>query len=263
MAVQSNSSNEQVIAVPKFYDGIGNFRVVAVNPTKEQWEKLGVELKEEPKYRDLEMNGELKNKIVFVVTNDKMKIVTRLELIVSKNTRISDKGNIQFINNYGNTAWGPNVEAIKENEKMDWFDTSSAREAYEGEEKLINFIRAWANVENGGEVYLDNPDKVFAGDVTELRNLVKRLKANEVRLLLGVQDKGERQYQKVYDKFFGRPYAKDTGFIRSLKSEYGKFDCLYNDTNFTLKEFDMATVAKSSTSSGAGSSSEESEDYYD
>lgn len=262
MAIESNSSKEQVVSVPKFYDGIGNFRVLAVNPTVEQMAKIGIELKNEVQYTNIEMQGDLKNKIVFIVSNEKHKIITRVEFVVSPNTRSSaSSSKIQFINEYGNTAWADSLEDIKDNEKMAWFNTETAREAYEGEEKLINFIRAWANVGNEGKVFLDNPDKVFNGDVSELRNLVTRLKSNEVRLLLGVQDKGDRQYQKVYDKFFGRPYAKDSGFVRSLNSgEYGKFDALYDPTNFTLKEFDPVSLASSANAGTASDASEE--DYY-
>ena len=264
MALESNSSNEEVVAVPKFYTGIGNFRVLAVNPTKEQYSKFGIELQKEPEYRDLEMNGEKKNKIVFLVHNGKAKITTRVELIVSPTIRTNADGNkTQFINKYGNTAWGVTLDDIIENEKMAWFETESAREAYDGEEALINFLKAWANVSPEGKVSLDNPDKVFNGDVSEIKAYAAQLKANEVRLLLGVDDRGDKQYQAVYRKFFGRPYAKDAGFIRSLNGEYGKFDVNYDPNNFTLKEYNAADFASSSLKDAVnGTSSDAEEDFY-
>lgn len=251
MGVQNNTSDTQVVAVPKFYQGIGNFKVLAVNPTKEQFEKVaGIELNNEPEYVNINLGDRTMNKVVFLVKNFDLDILTRVEFLISDEHRVSQNGKTQFINAQGSTAWDEDLESLKNNPKMSWFDSSTARPAYEGEELLINFIKAWANVKPGDEASLDTIDKVVLGDVKELRNLQQALKGNEVRLLLGVDDKGDKQYQKVYNKFFGRPYAKDSGFLRKLNEDYGEFKAIYDVNDFTLKEYDPSVgPAQNSTMS--------------
>jgi len=238
MGVKTNSSNDQVVAVPKFYQGIGNFKVIAVNPTKAQYKTLGIELAKEPEYIDINLGDRTMNKIVFLVENKDLEIITRVEFLISEQFRVSQNGKTQFINDKGTTAWDVDLDSLKSNPKMEWYDSTTARPAYEGEELLVSFIKAWANVKPDDEASLDTIDDIVKGKVKELQGLVKDLKNNEVRLLLGVDDKGDKQYQKVYNKFFGRPYAKDSGFHRKLSEEYGGFNATYNVNDMTLQEYD-------------------------
>lgn len=81
-----------------------------------------------------------------------------------------------------------------------------ARKAYVGEEALINFIKAWANVDQNSQAILDDMSKLFAGDVSEIHTLHAGIKDNQVKILIGVKD---GKYQDVYTKFFQRPYINN------------------------------------------------------
>ena len=101
------------------------------------------------------------------------------------------------------------------------------RKTYSGEDTLIDFIKAWANIPNGGECSLDTIDDIFKGDVKELVQLIATLKDNKVRCLLGVKD---GKYQQVYTKCFGRlkPKRNDM-FARALNDDYRQFKAEYNE----------------------------------
>ena len=92
----------------------------------------------------------------------------------------------------------------------------------------MDFIKAYANVANGDECAFETIDRIMAGDVTEIKQLVNALSDNRVRVLLGVKD---GRYQQVYTKHFGRlkPFRKDL-FIKQLNDDYGAFNAEYNST---------------------------------
>ena len=92
----------------------------------------------------------------------------------------------------------------------------------------MDFIKAYANVANGDECAFETIDRIMAGDVTEIKQLINALSDNRVRVLLGVKD---GRYQQVYTKHFGRlkPFRKDL-FIKQLNDDYGAFNAEYNTT---------------------------------
>ena len=100
------------------------------------------------------------------------------------------------------------------------------RKAYTGEETLINFVKAWANVATGDNVSFDTISSIVTGDITEVNSLVKALKGNQVRVLIGVKDD---KYQQVYTKYFGRVKPqRDDLFVKALNDDYGSFNADFN-----------------------------------
>ena len=219
MAIKSNSSEESVAGGIKLYSGLSNFKVIAVNPTLTELHDMGIQFKSEPNYH-IDMNGENRFKLTFWVANEDL--TTRLEILLDKNYRIARSGKYQWMNSTGQETWSEGAPTYE------WWKTEGTRKAFVGEETLINFVKAWANVAQGDEVYFETMEAIAGGDIAEVKALVSQLQNNEVRLLLGVKDD---KYQQVYTKKFGRVKPqRDDFFIKELNSEFGEFKADYDKT---------------------------------
>ena len=200
MAIQSNNS-EEVVAGGGItqYTGIAPVSVVAINPSLDELSDLGINLRSEPEYK-----------------------VTLIEILMQDKIRTSKDGSkFMWANNIGQTTWSADVPGY------DWWkNADKTRKAYVGEDTLINFTKAWANVANGGEVSFDTIDAIAKGQVAELQEYVKVLKDNKLRVLVGVKD---GKYQAVYNRHFGRlKPMRDDLFIKALNEDYGSFNAEYN-----------------------------------
>ena len=118
--------------------------------------------------------------------------------------------------------------------------------AYVGEDTLVNFTKAWANVANGGEVSFDTIDSIVKGDVKELKEYVKALSDNKLRVLVGVKDE---KYQTVYNRHFGRlKPTRDDLFIKALNEDYGSFNAEYSkDLKLGIYSPGLITADKTET----------------
>tara|TARA_R110000824_G_scaffold154479_2_gene326589 strand:- start:1237 stop:1986 length:750 start_codon:yes stop_codon:yes gene_type:complete len=241
MAIQSNASTESVAGGIKLYSGISNFKIVAVNPTLPELHEMGIQFKTEPNYH-VEMQGEDMFKLTFWLKNED--ITTKMEILLNPNHRVAQTGKFQWMNNIGQETWSDAAPTY------DWWKSEGQRKAYVGEETLIRFIKAWANVAGGDEVYFETIEKICSGsDISEITSLVQQLQNNEVRLLLGVKDD---KYQQVYTKSIGRVKPqRDDFFVKELNKEYGEFKAEYDPTlNWgpyvptlqTIKADDLDTV---------------------
>ena len=226
MAITSNNSDQEVMNSIKNYSGISNFTVMAVNPTMQELHAMEIKVKQEPNYF-LELNGEDYFKIAFWVKNEDL--ITRMEILMQNKTKVSKTGKNLWLNAIGQSTWS------EEKPEYDWWQQpETSRKAFGGEETLINFVKAWANVAPGDNVYFDTMDKIVQGDVTELKELVKALSSNQVRLLVGVKD---GKYQQIYTRVFGRiKPQRDDLFVKALNDEYGAFNAEFN-TDLKWGEF--------------------------
>jgi hypothetical protein len=241
MAIQSNTSEESVAGdggIP-LYTGIAAVSVIAVNPTLEELINLGVPLKNEPEYTGVQISGDTFNKIVFWVRSEEPSFTTRLEILTKPETKVSSTGKTLWINNYGRTVYAEN----KASETYDWYKSDGEREAFHGEDVIMNFISSWANVANNGECYLETPKDIFNGKVEELKKLVVALKDNKVRVLLGVKN---GQYQNIYSRHFGRIKPKrDDLFIKELNKDFGTFKSEYN-SDLSLQKYNPELIVPDS-----------------
>lgn len=239
MAIQSNSSDVQVAGggVPLF-TGIAPVRVVAVNPNLGELASIGVNMRTEPNY-EVSM-GDKTGKVCFWVRNDEHNFNTRLEILVGSQHRAeSSTGKFQITNKYGQVTW-----ATKPDSAPDWFKSEGVRRMYPGEEILINFTKAWANIPNDGECSFDTIDDIVKGNVTELKSLVTALKDNKLRVMLGVKD---GKYQQVYNRHFGRlKPQRDQLFVKALNDEYGTFNAEYN-SDLKLQAYSPELVTPTET----------------
>ena len=243
MAIQSNSSDVTVTGggIP-LYTGIAAMRVIAVNPTVGELASLGINLKSEPVYTGITFGEQTKNKLCFWLHNDEKNFNTRMEILVEdKHRKASSTGKHQVTNKYGQVTWAENPESTP-----DWFKNEGVRRMYPGEEVLINFVKAWANIPNDGECSFDTIDDMMKGNVTEMKSLCDALKDNKLRVLLGVKD---NKYQQVYTRCFGRLKPKrDDIFVRALNQDYGDFRAEYNDDlQFRAYEPEVVKATEEST----------------
>ena len=222
MAIQSNSSDLEVAGggIPLF-TGIAPVRVVAVNPNLGELASVGVNLRNEPTY-EVDM-GDKTGKLTFWLHNDEHSFTTRFDILIGNQHRNeSSTGKHQVTNKYGQVTWAANPDSTP-----DWFKKDGIRRMYPGEETLINFTKAWANIPNDGECSFDTIDDIMNLKVEELKSLVTSLKDNKLRVLLGVKDD---KYQTVYNRHFGRLKPKrDALFVKALNDSYGEFNAAYND----------------------------------
>jgi hypothetical protein len=222
MAVASNNSEQEVAGGVQLYTGIAPVKVVAVNPTLEELSGLGINLKTEPDYV-VTLSDQEYQKITFWVQHTSPDIMTRIEILTQPQVRTNKAGDkFMWTNNRGQISWSESDPSTK----YDWYKSEGVRKAYVGEDTLLEFIKAWANVANGGDCYLETIDNIVKGDVSELKSLVSSLADNRVRVLLGVKD---GKYQQVYTKHFGRLKPKrDDLFVKALNDEYGNFNAEFN-----------------------------------
>ena len=216
--IESNDSSKEVLGSIKLWAGITNMEVKAVNPTMAELNAMGINIKTEPNYT-MEMGGRPIFKVVFWVSNPDL--TTKVEFLLENTPKVTRDGmKTQFVNAYGQFAYATGEEALN---AYDWYTKEGIRAAYPNEEKLISFIKAWANVASGGKVSLDSMDKIASGaDLSELKQLVTALSNNRVRVLVGVKD---GKYQNVYTSYFGRTQRSgDSYFVKALNGEYSSFN---------------------------------------
>ena len=217
MAIQSNASTEEVVGGIKTFSGLTNVKVIAVNPTMAELHAMDINVKSEPNY-DVSFSDTDYKKIVFWLQNTDGAF--RLEVLVNGSHRTSQSGKFQWINAIGQSTWSEDEPAYE------WWKAEGQRKAYTGEETLINFVKAWANVASGDEVYFDSMPAIANGTLSEVKSLISSLHTNEVRVLIGVKDD---KYQQVYTKHFGRiKPQRDDLFVRALNDDYGSFNADFN-----------------------------------
>ena len=246
MAIKSNNSSEEVMSSIKSYSGISNFSVLAVNPNMQELHAIDIMVKQEPEYF-LELNGEDYFKVVFWVKNEDL--TTRLEILMQNKERTSKTGKFQWLNSIGQSTWSDGIPTYEW-----WKQPDTSRKAFGGEETLINFVKAWANVAPGDNVYFDTISEIVKGNVAELKSLATTLKENKVRLLIGVKD---GKYQQVYTKMFGRiKPQRDDLFVKALNDEYGAFNAEFS-TDLKWGEFKPVLSVVSPDSDNGVSEDEE------
>lgn len=273
MAFSKGTESKEGNAV-KRYTGVAPVFVLAVNPNKAELEKLyNTQLENDPEYLGEVEVGEDKHKVQnirldFIVKTDakncgSMEFTTKVTFFLRKEYRYNgDQTKVQVIDKYGRTAW-VTVEQAKAHE-IPVYKNGPAnidkdyRPAYQGEEELTKFIKAylgipnvmkyvnntWVMVDNleDCEARLESIDEYFKGNFKELRDVIALQPNNKVKVLFGVRTTDDnKQYQAVYNQMF----------LRNSTTNYSKLDAdlqerkaagAYSTTEFTvgdLKEYNV------------------------
>lgn len=228
----------------KKYIGVAPCHVLALNPTKDELSAIyGREMTKEPEYLMESELGEKKTivqtaKLDFIVVADPEKCIgpdgpidfkTKVTLFISNAYRFNrDQTKAQVIDKYGRTAWVTPEQHEKHeipvySNGMPANIDADYRLAYIGEEALTNFLIAYLNIAscqkyiNGAwemndakdlpdsEARLDNITKLFKGDFSEIKSIVKMGMDlnNKIKILFGIKsgDNGA-MYESPYTGMF-------------------------------------------------------------
>ena len=225
----------------KRYIGVCPVFVKAVNPNKEEHEKLfNTTLEEAPIYvqdkEDAEGNSYKNVRISVVMQPDVEKIGFEMPLItmplfVTNQKQFGSKsGKYQVVDKYGRFAWATEAEIsakeIPTNSNGKKADISNDyRIAYVGEEALTKFIRAFLYIpeitvwDNNEQCRVPNTkdkpeececrldvetfEKLFKGDFSDIKDILGFQPTNKIKVCLGVRtDANGRLFQSVYTKKF-------------------------------------------------------------
>ena len=237
-------------AAVKLYTGAENFKVVAVNPTKEELEALyDRELSFTPEYigetKVTDGDGERdvnQIRLDFFLANEDNSVTTKIQFYVANTHHKSQTGKFKVINSFGKDTWLMQ-EAVKTKtvpDNMSWYNVDGLKVAKRGEVELISFLVNLLNlpfnldkVGDVSEAYAridkDEWTKIFAGDVTLLRNIVGGTN-NKVGVLLGVKTKGDgKLVQACFNRHTLRQYS-----ISSTRA---------NKFQYILKDLDESVAA--------------------
>ena len=235
--------------VNKLYTGVTTAKVLAVNPTKEALEALGMNVQKEPVYAGTARTGEKQMRVNFLLAvnigEDKPKLMNLSFFINDAFQKGSTSGKYQVIDKYGRTAWA--TESDIETHSIPQYSNGPAsidkdyRKLYVGEAALEQFIRAllclddaeYYNsntatrvVRTGKELEdcegtLEDVKAIIDGNINELKNIVKMAANNEVKILLGVKNNNDgRQFQAIYADLFVKNRTQMATAIKIFEKNY-------------------------------------------
>jgi hypothetical protein len=238
MGLKLNASDKKVLQGRAFMTGVINYRITAINPTKEEAEKLGITLRSEPEYVTQAEEGHDKLRLdIYVESTNSPSVVKSKFAIWLENIERKDQSGAksEIINNFGDTAWtdeGGNLP--------DWYNNEGVRPAHPGEGTLYSFLKAWGNMDPEDECTLDTAfDKLAGGDIKELQTYLKAMPKNEVAILTAVKGDDGNFYQELWTGFFGRPSAKNAAlWAKKVANPYPKIKGDYNNS-LAIQEYEI------------------------
>lgn len=285
MAFAKGQETVDNVAIVKRYTGVAACYVVGVNPNKTELEKIyGTTIENEPEYRgSVDIDGrKVENvRVDFIVKtvaedNNGIEMTSKVALFLRKEYRFNrEKTKVQVIDKYGRTAW-VTVEQAKAKEIPVYANgpanlDADYRPCYVGEEELTNFIKAYLNIPNVMKyvdnkwVMVDNPadcvarldniEKYFTGDYSELRDVIALQPMNKIKILFGVKTNDEgKQYQAVYTQMFMKNGVRDFARLEKDLADR-KAAGAYPTTEFTigdLKEYNPQPTSFAAPSENVG-----------
>lgn len=250
----------------KKYIGIAPVQIVAINPNKEELEKLfNRTIDKEPEYLGVrEIEGQ---KIPFIRVDFFLKTnpdksngidtIAKLSLFVRQD-KMTNKDNTKYkvIDKYARNAW-VTVEEYNNN-LIPQYSNGPARidrnyrQMFRGEEQIISFVKTFLGI-NDVDEYVDgvwkmrsNPEDYeagfnninnwFKGDISEIKDSIKLMPNNYIKVMFGVRagDDG-REYQDIFTECFAKGNSNSTrGFEKTLKE--AKERGAYSNTEFEVCE---------------------------
>ena len=224
-AVESKEST-----LVKRYVGIAPVKVLAVNPTKAELEKLyNTTLDKDPEYlgsREVDGKNVPFVRVDFIITTDEAKsgvaMTTKASFFVRKQFMMNrDATKVKVVDKYARTAWVTQDEF--KNKLIPTYANGPARidkdyrMLYQGEEELLMFVKNYLGILDVDE-YVDgtwvmrkNPEDYeagfnnieswFKGDISEIKSAINMMPNNYVKMLFGVRTTDEgREYQDVFTR---------------------------------------------------------------
>lgn len=271
MAFSKGNESREAVGI-KRYKGVAPCFIKAVNPNKAEFEKLfNAQLDDEPNYvGTVDIDGtEVPNvRLSFVLQPDVEKIgfevgPQNMSMFIQKRPRYNrDQTKVQVIDKYGRTAW-VTIEQAK-NHEIPVYSNGPAnldkdyRPAYVGEAELTDLLKVYLNIPNAMkyvngawvpadnlqdcEARLENIDKLFKGDFSEIVEAVALQPLNKVKVLFGVRTTDDnKQYQAFYTQMFLRNNVSDYSRLDKDVQER-KLAGAYPTTEFEVCDFQEYNV---------------------
>lgn len=259
----------------KRYIGVGTCKVLAVNPTKDEWNKItGGNMEKEIEYISTGEDGVKKARITLLVQPDKSKTVGEIEPIIPINfwfkkaaVQGSKSGKYQVIDKYGDTAWATAEEI--QNKQIPQYSNGPAnididyRKMVTGEDVFTNFVKAYLMIpsvrtqQNGQwvertdksmcEARLDNILKIFDGDFKEIKEVFSLQPFNKVQILFGVKTADDgRIYQDFFTHLFltqsnnhrinfAKELTKQLALGRYANTDFGNMENISNLYEYNIE----------------------------
>lgn len=218
--------------------GLFEARVVAVNPTVEEYKEiLKQELKEDSKateYLGESKEGNTYLRVDFWLEEVKTKEKFRVSFFLEDKDRLNKEATkFQYINAVGSCSWADDPNNLPE-----WFTTRDYRVAKVGEEELYDFMRTWL-----GELDYRSAEttlqlewkKLMKGNVSDIRDQIGGEFATNIGALATVasreKDGDVKEFQNVYNKAFLPAYTlkqfrlidyNDPNVLNALKAKKPK-----------------------------------------
>lgn len=251
----------------KRYIGVGAVQVLGVNPSKAELEKFyGTTLEKAPIYLTKKEDGTDMVRLDFIIKtfeekHPKCPFVGKYSIFLEDRVFTNkDQTKLQVIDKYGETAWITNEEfkTGTYEGKNSRFSTPY-RPALVGEEKLIKFIKTYANIQDStswdndsktfvkktgqelidAEASFDNMKAFFKGDLTEVTNILETFPVNKIKLIFGVKTVDSN---KMYQDFYSTPIKFGTINLNHIEKELESNKGYYPNTEFSLDELTEYTV---------------------
>lgn len=228
----------------KKFIGVANCKVKGLNLSKKEMEDMfGTSLEAEPKYvSSIEIDGKeypsIRLEFIISPTDIEDAGNFRMSLFLQKRYKYNrDKTKVQVIDKYGRTAW-VTIEQAK-NHEIPVYSNGPAnldknyRPAYVGEPELIDFLKAYLCIPNVMKyvnnqwVIVDNPqeceatfeniDKLFTGDVSEIKEALALAPEYKIGILFGVKTTDDN---RLFPAFFTSMFIKGgSKYYDKLKKE--------------------------------------------
>ena len=244
----------------KRYVGIAACKIIAVNPSKDELNKIyGSNIDKEPVYFG-EKDGVKFCRVDFIVRIDdkdakdsegnKIDAITRISFMLRNEYRYNkDQTKLQVIDKYGRVSWVTKEEFKTKSIPVDKNGNplridSSYRATLTGEPQLTDFIRIYLGIPSvekwedkkivglidnpeEAEARLDNIKNYFNGDFSEIKEIATYQIDNKVKALFGVRSTDDnKKYQSVFTELFlsagSTNYAKIQKELDAAKS-VGKY----------------------------------------
>lgn len=238
----------------KLYTGLTDVVIVAVNPTKEEAEKIGITMKNDPVYLSTdEESGNKKVRVDVYVKSEQTNRIDKLAFFFEDATRVSTAGNKQYINDFGQSTWADSPEsatARTDKNGNQWYKADGLREAISGEPEFVDFIINYLNIGRGQIAKLDNVKALFTGNVSEISAIFSKYSTRKVQVLYTVRENDGTWYQGIYSRFFSRAGNKTTKWWE--KHFEGSTSIPNYQNNFLFQEFNPLSAGNTDETKSVG-----------
>ena len=232
MAFSTGKQSTEASSVSiKRFKGVASVKVLAVNPNKDQWNKIFNTNREE-EFDYTSVKDDVKTvRITFICEIDANRshnnctgIIPSTFWLRKAQIKGSQSGKIKIIDKYGRTAWATQEDI--DAKRIPQYSNGPAqidadyRKCISGEEELTLFLKnlmcipdvqfynrtsgKWENNPNPADCQarLDNIMQYFDGKVDEIKQILKAFPNNQVRVLLGVRNNEGKEYQDFFNQWF-------------------------------------------------------------